>query len=89
MWHKILLSVQVGLFVLGALAGQACFEERYSQPYPPYGYYGGGAPVVGGDYDDHHVYHDRDWWVGHDHDWVSNHHHEWLEHREAHEHKGS
>lgn len=87
MWRKTLLFIQVGLFALGA---QACLESTY-----PSGYYGGGyysrPPVIVGDYDDHHVWHNRDWWVGHDHDWVSNHHHEWLEHHEeheAHEHRG-
>ena len=89
MWRKTLLFVQVGLFALGAFAAQACYEEN---TYPGYGggYYSS-PPVVVGDYDGHHVWHDRDWWVGHDHDWVSNHHHEWLDHHEEHEqhdHKG-
>ena len=85
MWRKTLLFVQLGLFSLAAFAGQACFEEHY---YPAPGYYSAGPPVIVGDYDGHHVWHDRDWWVGHDRDWVSSHHHEWLEHHEAHEHRG-
>lgn len=83
----------VKLSLLGGLifAAQACFE---SQPYPVYGGgYGGGyggpayyargydaPPVVVGDYDDHHAWHDRSWWVGHDRGWVQVHHQEWLHH---------
>ncbi|HKF28547.1 MAG TPA: hypothetical protein VKB29_04935 [Candidatus Binataceae bacterium] len=90
MWRKTLLIVQLSLFALAAFAGQACFEEHYSSPYRAPEYYSAGPPEVVGDYDDHHVWHNREWWVGHDRDWVSSssHHHEWLEHHDEHEHRG-
>jgi hypothetical protein len=88
MWSKTLRFVQLSLFALAAFAGQACFEEHYSSPYPGPGYYTSGPPAIVGDYDDHHVWHDRDWWVGHNRDWVSTHHHEWLAHHDEDEHKG-
>ncbi len=85
MWRRPLLFVQLGLIALAMLAGQACFEEHYSAPYPAYGYYG--TPAVPGDWDDDHTWHDRDWWVDHNHSWVQEHHHEWLKHHEAEEHE--
>ena len=87
MWRKTLPFVQLSLFALAAFAGQACFEELYSS-YPAPEYYSAGPPVIVGDYDDHHIWHDRNWWVGHNRDWVSTHRHEWLEHHEEHEHRG-
>jgi len=33
-----------------------------------------------GDYDDHHAWHDRDWWVRNNHPWVQQHHPEWTRH---------
>lgn len=33
-----------------------------------------------GDYDNHHAWHDADWWHQHDPDWVTKHHPEWVEH---------
>jgi len=68
--------------------GKRVLKSTIHRPIPPPGYYSAGPPVIVGDYDDHHVWHDRDWWVGHNRDWVSTHHHEWLEHHDEHEHKG-
>jgi hypothetical protein len=69
-------SVAVGMFAL-----QGCFESNYPGGYA-YGaqpsYYG--APVVVGDYDERHAWHDRDWWVNNRRDWVNDHHKEWLGH---------
>jgi hypothetical protein len=47
------------------------------RPPPAYAY----VPGRVGDYDDHHAWHDRDWWVEHDHPWVQQHHPGWLQHR--------
>ncbi len=98
-----LISLLALVILLGgpALALPGCFEEEYT---PAYGYgsyypYGPGyaaPPVVYGDWDEHHVWRDRDWWVEHRRPWVEEHHHEWLtarpvpyepyEHHERHEH---
>ncbi len=32
-----------------------------------------------GDWDDHHVWHDRDWWVNNNRPWVQAHHPHWLD----------
>jgi hypothetical protein len=90
MKNKISLLL-VSLFALIGTAGlQACF---YEHSYPPsYGYYGGPPayayaarpPVVYGDYDDHHEWHDRGWWVHNNHEWVEHHHADWLERGERH-----
>jgi hypothetical protein len=84
---KILLGFGAFLLLLGTLTFQACFEENYpAYGYAPeYGYapaYGYAAPPPGvvGDYDDHHVWHDRDWWVHNHRDWVEQHHRGWIEH---------
>ncbi len=66
----------------------------YGYNYPAYGYnppviypgrpvYGTPAPTVYGDYDDHHQWHDRDWWVNNRRPWVEQHHREWLTARPA------
>jgi hypothetical protein len=85
----------IGLLVLTALLGgsafaaSGCFEETYGPaPYayggPAYYPYGPGPayrpPVVYGDWDEHHAWHDRDWWMANRRPWVESHHHEWLEH---------
>ncbi|HXW85202.1 MAG TPA: hypothetical protein VEJ86_12395 [Candidatus Binataceae bacterium] len=69
---KQLVVATLGL--LATVSVSACFYGG-----PGYGYPGGG-PVVVGDYDEGHVWHDRDWWVSNRRDWVSVHHHEWLDH---------
>jgi hypothetical protein len=82
-----------------ALAVEGCFEAGpgygYGDSAPYYPYYSG-APVGYGDWDEHHTWHDRDWWVGNHRPWVEEHHHEWLTvrpaphefygHHEGHEH---
>lgn len=86
MKRKIIAAVMAAPFVLGMLALQGCYETED----PAYGYgYGRPAPVVYasapvyvGDRDEHHSWHDRDWWVSNHRDWVGEHHHEWLEHHD-------
>jgi hypothetical protein len=36
-----------------------------------------------GDWDEHHVWHDRGWWGANRRDWVAQHHPEWAAHHEA------
>jgi hypothetical protein len=93
----LVLSVLVGG---SALAVQGCFEESvpaygygapaygYSAPYYPYGPASVGPPVVYGDWDEHHAWHDGDWWVAHRRPWVEEHHHEWLARRAQHDFNG-
>ena len=69
----IIAACKALLLVLPMLAFQACFEEHHHPPYE-YGTYG--------DYDEHHDWHDRRWWIDHRRDWVEEHHHEWLEEHE-------
>lgn len=33
-----------------------------------------------GDYDSHHVWRDRSWWVQNDKAWAYKHHHDWFDH---------
>jgi hypothetical protein len=49
-------------------------EYRYAPP-PAYKY---APPPQVGDYDEHHQWHDRDWWVRHNRPWVQQHHPAWL-----------
>jgi hypothetical protein len=98
------LRKAIGLLALTALIGgsalavSGCFEEEY-HTVPGYGYGAyypyAGPPVVYGDWDDHRVWHDRDWWVNNHRPWVEEHHHEWIArplphqfygHHERHEH---
>jgi hypothetical protein len=44
---------------------------------PAYGY---AVPPRDGDYDDHHQWHDRGWWVQNNHPWVQQHHTDWIGH---------
>jgi hypothetical protein len=85
MKRKILLAAKAALVATGMLSLSACFEERSYPVYPAYsyapGYTYGAPPVIIGDYDDYHRWHDRDWWVDHNRGWVENHRHEWLEQR--------
>jgi hypothetical protein len=94
MKSKIITAIGTASLVLGMFVLQGCFESNY----PAYGHYGYAAgpsyyvepaPVVVGAYDEHHAWHNRDWWVSNRRDWVSTHHKEWLAHnnepqREAH-----
>lgn len=88
MRRNIIRAATAVLLTVAMFSFSACFEETYPAPapYPAYsyapGYSYGAPPVVVGDYDEHHVWHDRGWWVGHDRPWVESHHHEWLEHHD-------
>jgi hypothetical protein len=83
---KIVTAIGATSLFLGVFALQGCYESNY----PGYGYgygYGSGpayysTPVVVGDYDEHHSWHDRDWWVSNRRDWVGEHHKEWLAHND-------
>ncbi len=68
------------MLAVGVLLLQGCFfEEEHAYPvYPDYSYYGGAPTIVYGDWDEHHEWHPRDWWVGHREDWVEHHHPDWL-----------
>lgn len=88
------------IFVAGAVSLQACVyggHPYYSEP-APYAYgpgpayaYGAppanvyGRPPVVGDYDEHHTWHERDWWIRNNHPWVQQHHPGWLAHEDGHE----
>lgn len=80
---RLVKALALTVTISGALILQGCFEEHYV-PAPAYGYgYGYGAPVYGGhvvygDWDEHHIWHDRDWWVANRRPWVEQHHREWL-----------
>jgi hypothetical protein len=54
----------------------------YAPPPPAYVY---GRPPAVGDYDDHQMWHDRDWWVHNNHPWVQQHHPDWVAHEHAHQ----
>jgi hypothetical protein len=96
---KIFLALKAMIFVAGAVTLQACFFGGHPAYGPdPYAYgsgpgyaYGGspayvyGRPPVVGDYDDHHAWHERDWWVRNNHPWVRQHHPEWIAHEHGHE----
>ncbi|MGH7925607.1 MAG: hypothetical protein ACREQH_13565 [Candidatus Binatus sp.] len=94
---KIITAIGATTLVLGMVALQGCFESNYPAYDPGYGGYGYASgptyyqptPVVVGDYDEHHTWRGRDWWVSNRRDWVNDHHKEWLGHdndrnREAH-----
>jgi hypothetical protein len=78
---KKLIILAEGLFlVCGIFTLSACFYGP--RPDPAYGYarsygYNVAPPVVVGDYDERHVWHDRDWWMANHHDWVEHHHPDW------------
>jgi hypothetical protein len=81
----------------GAAALQGCFEAGppaygygygapvYSGPayYPARPVYAG-PTVAYGDWDEHHVWHNQDWWVTNRRPWVEQHHSEWLAHNTVH-----
>jgi hypothetical protein len=83
---KKLIVLAEGLLLLcGSLMSSACFYGP--RPDPDYAYgprYGYVAPplVAAGDYDDHHVWHDRGWWVSNHRDWVMAHHPGWNHDRD-------
>ena len=89
------LRKMVSILVLSALVGgsalavEGCVAETpvpaygYSAPYYPYGPATVGPPVVYGDWDEHHAWHDRDWWVSNRRPWVEQHHQDWLTARPA------
>lgn len=99
MTRKILFAAEALFLLGGVFVLQACFGPRYAPGYGRYGYAPGPAythaqPYVApppaylyGDYDAHHVYHDRDWWVRNDRSWVQRHHPDWLASSEHHEHQ--
>ena len=102
MTSKSFLTLGTSALVFGMLAFQGCFVEEPRHVAPAYGYpaYGYTAPapayvapapavVVRGDYDEHHAWHERDWWVSNRPNWVHDHHPEWLakEHHEEHEYR--
>ncbi|MGH7934834.1 MAG: hypothetical protein ACREQN_16960 [Candidatus Binataceae bacterium] len=80
MRRKIILIAEALVLIFGTFTLQACFGEHHYNPAPGYGYgYGYQQPSVAyGDYDQHHVWHDRDWWVQNDHDWAQQHHPNWF-----------
>ncbi len=86
MKSKIIVAAQAAALGLGIFALQGCYGPSYYGGGGGYGYAGGPgsyaepAPVVVGDYDEHHAWHNRDWWVSNRRDWVSTHHSEWLAH---------
>jgi hypothetical protein len=88
---KIITAIGATSLVLGMFALQGCFESNYPGYGGGYGYGSGPAyystPVYGGDYDEHHSWHDRDWWVNNRRDWVEDHHKEWVSHNDRTEHE--
>lgn len=84
MTKKLLLAAGSLMLLPVTLALQGCFDSGPDYGYGP-GYYGGPAyysePVYAGDYDEHHSWHDRDWWVNNRRDWAEDHHQEWFSDR--------
>jgi hypothetical protein len=81
MKSRSLLILGAMLMLFGTLTFQACF---YTGP----GYYGPpGGPVLVGDYDEFHVWHDRYWWISNHHDWVHQHHPDWVANETPEEHQ--
>jgi hypothetical protein len=88
MKSKLLAIAKVSLLSLMAVGAAACYEAGPAYPvygggYPAYGYRAP-APVVVGDYDEHHAWHDRNWWVANNRGWVQEHHSDWLNHHDEH-----
>jgi hypothetical protein len=73
--------ILVAMLLFGTLTFQACFYSRPGYYGPPRG------PVVVGDYDEYHVWHDRSWWISNRHEWVHQHHPEWVQHETPAEHR--
>ncbi|MGH7813187.1 MAG: hypothetical protein ACREQI_04200 [Candidatus Binataceae bacterium] len=79
MKSRICLAAGAALALIGMLALSGCYQENYGPS--GYGYGSPGyayAPSGYGDYDAHHQWHDRDWWVEHDRGWVETHHRDWI-----------
>jgi hypothetical protein len=55
-------------------------NPAYGHPGYPGAPYAGANPSGPGAYDDHHQWHDRNWWVSNQHAWVEQHHPEWVHH---------
>jgi hypothetical protein len=67
----------------GYSSGPAYGYAPQPAPQPGYGYarppaYKYAPPPQVGDYDEHHQWHDRDWWVQHNRPWVQQHHPGWV-----------
>ncbi len=93
---KIYPALKALIFVAGAALLQACFygggHPYYAEPAPyayrppsSYAYaappaYGYAVPPRVGDYDEHHQWHDRSWWVQNNRRWVQQHHPDWIGH---------
>lgn len=83
-FRKMVSTLVLTALVGGAaMAVEGCIAETpvpvgYSAPYYPYGPATVRAPAVYGDWDEHHAWHDRDWWVANRRPWVAEHHREWL-----------
>jgi hypothetical protein len=78
--RKLILLAEGLLLICGSLMFSACFYGPGRDPgyaYGPRYGYAAPPPVVVGDYDEHHVWHNRDWWMSNHHDWVMTHHPEW------------
>jgi hypothetical protein len=90
MKSKIFPALKTLILVFGAVSLQACFYggHRYEpapyayEPPPRYVYAPPPPVVVYGDYDEHHAWHDRDWWLRNNHPWVEHHHPDWVVSRE-------
>jgi hypothetical protein len=90
MKSKIFPALKTLILVFGAVSLHACFYggHRYEpapyayEPPPRYVYAPPPPVVVYGDYDEHHAWHDRDWWVRNNHPWVEHHHPDWVASRE-------
>jgi hypothetical protein len=86
---KILMTLATIFLLAGMLPLAACESDYYGPYGPGYGYGYGYSPTYAylGDYDEHHRWRDRDWWVDNHHSWVHEHHPEWVqrERREEHE----
>ena len=70
-----------GILMLSACWGPGPYYHGPEYVGPPAG------TVVLGDYDEHHEWHDRYWWVVNRHEWVHQNHPDWLEHETPQEHE--
>jgi hypothetical protein len=69
----------------GPYYGPSSYGPPAAYAYAPRPAYGYAAPPRVGDYDEHHEWHDRDWWVQNNRPWVQQHHPTWMA---SHEHDG-
>ena len=70
--------------LLGTGALRLWARRPHTRTAAPPAYVYGRPPVVG-DYDEHHTWHERDWWIRNNHPWVQQHHPEWMAHEHGHE----